>query len=979
MPEIDHGAIPSAQENLPPVPDRGPITIPLIERQGQVSAINDLLRRGLSGSGQLALIQGPAGIGKTRLLEETHRLALDFDAEVLSARGGELEQGHPLGLVLRLLEHRISKAPDDELPILFRGQAGFLKGLLTVGWSENTTAVNDEFALMHSLYWLVVNLADRKPLVLLVDDLQWADEQSLRFFLYLAQRLQDLPVVLAATVRSGDPAAENDLFSHLMLQADLSLRLQELTVDGVRQFLQASLPPESQPAGSLIEETWSATRGNLFLLREVASTLKTRQAGLRSESVPVDTAPDKVARSVMLRISALGADAVALARAVSVLGTSTSLAVAAQVAGLAHDAAITAVERLSAAQILAADPELSFHHPLIRSAVYYKFSADERAAAHLAAAQLLHRSGARQEDVALHLMLAAPVPEDWATTSLHAAARSAGQKGAPATAARFLRRALEAQKPEDAADARLLVDLGMMEAAAGETEALTHLERALERLDGPAERALAMYALGQTLFRYGRSAEALTVFRRGADDFASHDRELSLRFEAGYIASAAYLFGRAREAFDRVKTLTSEPEANDISTLSPAERLLVLHLAVFRAMSEPGSAQHAALALRVLGDGLQLWRETSDGMALSHTVLALTWCGAPREAIAVADKVLTDARLRGDSLIFAEISLARGLAMYARGRVDEAMADAQAAVIGMSRGWNSTVPAPQGLLAYCHLDRGEIDEAAEVLKGAENGLRDEQTRVLNVWFYMGRGRLRLAQNDFPGALDDFLQAGELLESNGYSNPGYMLLPWRALAAFSAHKLGRTEDAQILVDQDIDLAERFGLPSALGASIRYKALIADPAPDIDLLQKSVIVLDTKDPSLLELATSLLELGAAQRRVGERVRCRNTLRRALDLAHQAGATAIEKRAHEELLAAGARPRRPLIQGPNALTPSEQRIADLMAEGMTSRQIAEQLYLTLSTVEWHRRNIYRKLDVNSRHALKAALTGQPLDAEV
>ncbi len=235
----------------PPPPDRnnGPQPIPLLERQEQMSALNSLLHRGLSGSGQLATIQGPAGIGKTRLLEETQRLARGLDAEVLSGRGGELEQGHPLGLVLRLLEHRISKSSEEELAILFRGQAGFLRGMLTGAGSESTTAVNDEFALMHSLYWLMVNLADRRPLVLLVDDLQWADEQSLRFFLYLAQRLEDLPIVLVTAVRSGDPAADNDLFSRLMLQADLSLRLQELSVGGVRQFLKASLPPESKPEG----------------------------------------------------------------------------------------------------------------------------------------------------------------------------------------------------------------------------------------------------------------------------------------------------------------------------------------------------------------------------------------------------------------------------------------------------------------------------------------------------------------------------------------------------------------------------------------------------------------------------------------------------------------------------------------------------------------------------------------------------------
>ncbi len=135
-----------------------------------------------------------------------------------------------------------------------------------------------------------------------------------------------------------------------------------------------------------------------------------------------------------------------------------------------------------------------------------------------------------------------------------------------------------------------------------------------------------------------------------------------------------------------------------------------------------------------------------------------------------------------------------------------------------------------------------------------------------------------------GAWEDFIQVGQLLEANGYTNPGYMLLPWRSQAALAAHKLRLGAEALALVDKDIALAEQFGLASTLGASLRCKAMIAEPVPDIGLLNQSVAVLDTRDPSLLELATSLLELGAAQRRAGERVRCRSTLRRALDLAHQ-----------------------------------------------------------------------------------------------
>jgi DNA-binding CsgD family transcriptional regulator len=397
------------------------------------------------------------------------------------------------------------------------------------------------------------------------------------------------------------------------------------------------------------------------------------------------------------------------------------------------------------------------------------------------------------------------------------------------------------------------------------------------------------------------------------------------------------------------------------------ERLLVLHLAVFRAMSSPRSADHAHLALRALGDGVQLWRETSDGMTISHTALALTWCGFAGESAAICERVLADARNRGDSLIFAEISLARSLAMYALGRVNEAMADAQAAIIGMRRGWNSTVPAPQGILAYCLIDRGELDEATAVLRDASTRLRQGATETLNVWFHMARGRLRLEQRDPEGAREDFLKTGCLLEARGFLNPNFTLVPWRSYAALAGHACGFRDEAGKLVDRDIELAKEFGLPSTLGAALRAKALIASPHPDAEILRESSRVLQAGGASPLELPRTFLELGAAQRRAGRRVNAREPLRKALDLAHHAGATAVEQSARDELLASGARPRRAALWGADALTPSEHRIASLMAKGLATRDIAETLYLTMSTVEWHRRNIYRKLDVGSRDELK------------
>ncbi|TQC39034.1 helix-turn-helix transcriptional regulator [Rhodococcus sp. WS4] len=572
------------------------------------------------------------------------------------------------------------------------------------------------------------------------------------------------------------------------------------------------------------------------------------------------------------------------------------------------------------------------------------------------------------DEVAVHVMRGTPTDAEWAHSALHSAAKSAARKGAPHAAACYLRRALTMKYDNPRQHTNLLIDLGIMEAAAGETNSLGHLEAALELIDEPEEQARAMHALGQTLFRYGRPAEALPVFRRGADTFTDRDRDLALRFEAGYMASATYLADHPHEAHKRVSALAAAFPSH--AALSSSERLLVLHLGVFRAMSEPRSADHAELILRALGDGVTLWRETSDGMTISHAILAMTWCGRAQDAAKVADSVLTDARMRGDSLIFAEISLARSMAMYSLGRVSEAMVDAQTAILGMKRGWNSTVPAPQGLMAYCLIDRGELEQAAEVVHDAETQLRSRETRTLNVWFYMARGRLRLVRGDYVGAADDFLRAGNLLEANGFHNPGYMLAPWRSLAGLALHAVGKTDAAIELMDRGIELAREFGLRSTLGSALRYRALIASPHPDIALLEESATVLESTESSPLEMARTLIELGSAQRRAGRKVQSRETLRKALDLAHYSGATAVEQQAHQELLVSGARPRRPVLRGLKALTPSEQRIAGLLADGMTTRSIAETLYLTMSTVEWHRRNIYRKLDIDSREALRTAL---------
>jgi DNA-binding CsgD family transcriptional regulator/predicted negative regulator of RcsB-dependent stress response len=941
--------------------------VPILERRSELELLRSSIISAGRGTGDLVVIEGPSGIGKSRLLRETREFAIRSGSLVLWSCGSELEQQFPFGIVRQMMEPHIASLSDGARRAAFRGHAQAAAKLLDPKDGDESAAPSDEFQIVHGLYWLIVNLAEESPLTLFADDLQWADGESLRFLLYLAQRVTDLPVMIIVGTRPIESGYEQDLQGRILVQASTILHPDELSPEAVRELL-INLVPELPDDSELVSESWKITRGNPFLLSELANQLRTQpRETLLQEKLRIGVAPEAVGRSVMIRLFGLGRDAVALAKAVAVLGHGAPSEIAYRMAGLGF--ATSAVDLLQSAQVFARTDELAFYHPIIQAAVYGKMSSSELASAHIQAAKLLHDVHADSDRVAMHILRGEPTDQGWARTTLHNAGRKAMRNGSPSAATTYLRRALSITAPEEKDQAGLLVDLGLAEAAVGQQSSVAHLEQAMKLISEPNERATAMFALGQTLFRYGRASEAQKVFRRGADVFSNTDRETSLRFEAGYMASSSYLVDAPVAAHRRLAQLAKSFSTED---QTPAERLLVLHLCVFRAMSQPKSRDHAELAVKTIGDPLRLWRETSDGMTISHVVLALTWSGAAEEAAAIAEPIIAQARSRGDSLIYAEVSLGRALAMYALGRVGDAMVDAQAAIIGMQRGWNSTVPAPQGVLAYCLVDRDELDEAESILDEAATQLREGATRTLNVWFYMARGRLQLAREEYEAALADFLYVGQLLESNSYNNPGYMLTPWRSAAGLAAASLGRREEAVAYADADIADARSFGLPSTLGAALRVKALVIDDAPNIDLLYESAEVLG-ESGSMLERARTMLSLGTALRTRGKRERSRELLREALDLAHQAGARAVERKAHDELLLTGARPRRSASWGADSLTPSEQRIAALFSRGHTSRSIAESLYLTLNTVEWHRRNLYRKLSVSSREELLEALSDQ------
>ncbi|MGH2722708.1 MAG: ATP-binding protein [Actinomycetota bacterium] len=182
----------------------------LLERDHELEALAKALSPAATGAGTLVLIEGPAGIGKTRLLDAAMEVARQSEVRVLSARGSRLERDYSFGVTLQLLADRA--IGDDP----FAGAASLARPLFTAGPEPPERPTGDAmFSLLHGLHWLVSNLAEREPLLLRVDDAHWADAPSLAFINYLAQRLDELPVAVVVAVRTGEPTEAEDLIAEL--------------------------------------------------------------------------------------------------------------------------------------------------------------------------------------------------------------------------------------------------------------------------------------------------------------------------------------------------------------------------------------------------------------------------------------------------------------------------------------------------------------------------------------------------------------------------------------------------------------------------------------------------------------------------------------------------------------------------------------------------------------------------------------------
>jgi DNA-binding CsgD family transcriptional regulator len=937
----------------------------LVERERELAAIDRLLEDAREGCGGVLVIHAPAGHGKTRLISVAGDRARAAGLGVLGAQATELEREFPFGVAVQLLEPLWLAAGAEQRVRLSTGAASvgaeLLDGRLS---SETTPGAGAAFALIHGLFSFVRHLGalEHPPhsdgLVMLIDDAHWADGPSWRFLAYLAERIDPLPVAVIVAVRAGESSPEPRALSALHGAAGRQvLSPRALSDSGVAALVRARLPQSTSPFISTCAEV---TSGNPFLLTklidEVVDDHLTPNAATAKQLT--EMTPDAVLESVAGRLAGLSDDCVAVARALAVLGDGSPVSRVAEFAEITMPVAALAADALAAHHLLRPGAPLSFAHPLIQSSVRAAMAPLERARAHRRAALMLLEQGASAEAVAAQLLHAPAEADPRAVTALVSAARHAMASGAPASAVRLLERA-RAEQPDSAQDAEVLGELAEAEAASGVPAAIDHLDQAIAHTTSKQRRTELQLVLVNAYLGQARHADAASVvidtLAPSGSSAPAGELDLALLATARFVPT---LRERARDRSDELMRIAG-PQPSEL------ERRALAAAAVNSALDGEKRGRVREMVERAWCAGALLsptpphdWRMLAS---------ALYFIDDLERDVELCDA----AELRGHEPGADELRIlsrsCRAWPLYAQGRIDEALADARAALDWLPEDSMhlSSQRTCYGALALCLTDRGELeqaDTALSILDHPGSGESVHYPALLDA-----RARLRLAQRRPEEALRDATDAGRACAELGFVTPG--AVPWRTTRALALNALGEHQQAHALAGEALELARAIGVGRIVARATRILGLTSR-GKSRDKLLRLAVDLCEELPQRREQIDCLLAWGAALRRSNQRAAAREPLQRALELAEAGGATALADAARAELTATGQHARRKLQSGLGSLTPRERSVAELACSGQTTRAMAENLFVSPKTIEYHLRQIYRKLDISSRPQLASAL---------
>jgi DNA-binding CsgD family transcriptional regulator len=929
----------------------------LFERQRELSAVDTWLKHHEG----ILLIDGGAGLGKTSLVDAACRRAEELGYEVLRSHGSELEVEFAFGVVRQLFERRLTDVDRKDRDALLAGAAAAARPLLA-GGAVDSTAADRSFAVLHGLYWLTSTLAALRPLVLVVDDAHWADEPSLRALAYLAARLEGMPACMLMALRAAEPAGTSRSLLTVQTKASVVVRPALLSEPAVGELARATLGDRA--SDRLVNAVWTASGGNPLYLTELLRSIELDQRAARAPdpSMLPPGGREGIARRVIARVRAIDPAALDLAQAIAVLGDDCELRQAAAIAGLEVATAARLAAGLARIDVLAEGAALRFIHPIVRDAFEASLPSDRRGAAHDAAARLLHAEGALAGRVAAHVARIDPSGDRWALQRLREAAKAAIDDGAPQAAANLLARAL-AEPPAPADRIVVLREAARAEASAGRETACARLDEALRLSGDPRERAEIALEVAEVYASLFRWTDAVDAIERALAGLGAAADALVSRLEGELVICGLHDARSAARVAPLLGRLACRADAGSSEALSVALGM--------RMVLTGRPAEESAVPLERALTGVTARPASWDTRA------ALLWSLITAERFDVVESalqpMLAEAHRTGSTRGFVATYSTLGLLKLRVGMLPEADTAARVALRVLQDGdFAPGLPFAATVLADVATEAGDLDESQALL--ALLPQEGWPAGVGTVLIPAARARLRLAQGRPAEALADFRICAAMFSAGIWKTEvrdvGY--LHARSGAAEALLRMGDRQGARELAEAELSEVRQFGAPRALGIALRTAGLAEGGTAALERLASSVAAL-RRSPALLERARSLTELGAALRRNGQRTAAREPLTEALDLAARCGARPLAARAREELKTTGARPRRAWRTGVEALTPTELRIVRLAAAGRSNREIAQELYVTIKTVEGHLSRAYGKLGIEGRRQLARGLAAE------
>lgn len=889
--------------------------VQLHERANELELLVERIADLREGSSSVVVIEGRAGAGKTALLDE---------AIAFGSRAGQEVR------VVRAREHQ-------------RTMSGARMGRVGVGTGPEAASLLRE----------VVRLPESRSAIVAVDDLHLADDESIATLLEIADRIEDLPLLLIIALRPGEWPADDLRLDRLRASASAAvLRPAPLSALGVARVLEEHWG--CNPSDDTAEEQAAWTAGNPFLVTAVA------QQGHETHAIP-----DAVAAAVHRELARLPAAEACLARALSILGPVAPLRRVARLAELDRREAERAADRLARVALIVPGDPLRFHAPIEGAAIAGAFEPFARARAHRDAAAVLFEETGDPSEIAEHLVLTSAAGDPQVVATLRAAADPAIRDGRPDRAARYLQRALDEPPPVEDRDETVLA-LVNAEALCGEPTSVDRVERILDRLVDGRPRAQALRQLGTLQFLRNEPDRAAATLRRGLDHVGDDD-QLGEALLGEYLAAASFapqLRADASARFDEVMQATATS-----GTLPTQPELLVQ---VVSAMAVGGAPRGAVLEIVKALLRTNPTREGPPfGLFADWICSACIYADELDLAEQVSRRSHQDACDSGDVVRQCLTSYWLGVAHLHAGRMNEAATRLAAALRRQDAGWTSAVPWTAAALCVTHLERGRVEDAASALRLADDA--DPEGFHTSV-VLEARGHLALARGDPETALAHYEASGRHL-ADAFFIDAPTMITWRSNAAFAIRvQNGDLRRARTLAEQELAQARSMGAPRQQARALRAAAA-ARPgtAKAVRLLRDARAMTAAAGPRLEHLHI-LTDLGAALIATEDPMAAREPLQEALEASETSGAGAVAARARALLHATGTRPRRTARTGTGALTATELHIAALAASGHSNRTIADMLTISERTVESHLYNIFAKLAIHRREQLGQHLPQEP-----